>query len=731
MAERNSRAGREDGMSAELRGMYARCREEINSRPLTAFYPLEKSRGRQMYNCPICGSGSGPNHTGALRLSEPNAGTRAWHCMCFANRCFGEKGTDTLGALRILNKGISEWQLFQQLNLHAFDPSLAAAGRRKTAAQPVNDALKRQMAQWEKAADTADACARYLASRGLTKETAARFRIGYDPAHYFGSLGRSEAAVIIPYPGRTYYAARAIKEKAFDKPRTAQAGPEPLFETEPHVLAADQPVFIVESQICAISIAQCGGAAIALGNTGSGRLLDALAEERPAHPLILCLDNDPQTDPEIPEKGPKAQAELAEALREREIPFIEYNIAGEAKDPNEALTRDGAQFLRRLGAAKQEAICEEKRRGEEAREREAEEIRQAELEREARRLDYEKEAAGNSMEALSAEIDRATVQTAISTGFEDLDAMLDGGFYPGLYIVGAITSLGKTSFVLQVADAMAAKGQDVLFFSLEMSRFELMAKSVSRLTYVLSRQRGNGTTLAKTTRGVLTGKRYADYSERELALLDEAWRAYSENTRHLWLIEGVGDVSVEQIRERVDRHIAMTGRMPVVIVDYLQIITPVDIRATDKQNTDRNVLALKRLSRDKTLTVIGISSLNRENYQSPINMAAFKEAGSIEYGSDCLIGLQYDGMDYQEGEADKVRDKRIREMLQENERLAKDGKPILIQLKILKNRNGVRGTSAPFHYRPMFNHFEQLPRGFIPVNENDPFKGLSLVKLKS
>ena len=53
---------------ADLRGVYAACREEINRQPLTAFVNLEKSRGKQMYCCPVCGSGTGPNHTGALRL---------------------------------------------------------------------------------------------------------------------------------------------------------------------------------------------------------------------------------------------------------------------------------------------------------------------------------------------------------------------------------------------------------------------------------------------------------------------------------------------------------------------------------------------------------------------------------------------------------------------------------------------------------------------------------------
>jgi replicative DNA helicase len=60
--------------------------------------------------------------------------------------------------------------------------------------------------------------------------------------------------------------------------------------------------------------------------------------------------------------------------------------------------------------------------------------------------------------------------------------LLDDGLYEGLYIVGAMSSLGKTTFVTQIGDQIANNGTDVLIFSLEMSRYELMAKSISRLT---------------------------------------------------------------------------------------------------------------------------------------------------------------------------------------------------------------------------------------------------------
>ena len=67
------------------------------------------------------------------------------------------------------------------------------------------------------------------------------------------------------------------------------------------------------------------------------------------------------------------------------------------------------------------------------------------------------------------------------TGFENIDGII-GCLYPGLYVLGAISSLGKTTFVHQLGDQLARDGDHVLFFSLEQSRFEMVTKGMSRLT---------------------------------------------------------------------------------------------------------------------------------------------------------------------------------------------------------------------------------------------------------
>ena len=81
----------------------------------------------------------------------------------------------------------------------------------------------------------------------------------------------------------------------------------------------------------------------------------------------------------------------------------------------------------------------------------------------------------------------------IRTGFDKLDNLLNGGLPNGLITLGAIPSLGKTTFALQVADNMASmENTKVLLFSLEMTRFDIISKSLSRISY-LADELGNYT----------------------------------------------------------------------------------------------------------------------------------------------------------------------------------------------------------------------------------------------
>jgi replicative DNA helicase len=297
-------------------------------------------------------------------------------------------------------------------------------------------------------------------------------------------------------------------------------------------------------------------------------------------------------------------------------------------------------------------------------------------------------AAGSAAAALDdffAEMANRAKRPALSTGFSCLDKLLDGGFYPGLYVLGAISSLGKTSLILQIADYIAETACDVLFFSLEQSRRELLAKSLSRV----SAQLNQGRREAFTARQLLSGQ-YRDSLTRQHLLADTR-EAYAAGAKGLFFREGLADIGTPEIREAVREHREQRRSAPMVVVDYLQILRPADARSTDKQNTDRAVVDLKRISRDFDIPVIAVSSFNRENYRAAVSMEAFKESGAVEYSSDVLFGLQLQGAGEKGFDTDK----------------AKSRDPRLLELVMLKNRNGIPYAKVPLKYTAKFSLFEE------------------------
>lgn len=662
---------------ADLNDLKGYLRDEVE-------HSLTRSKGK-FFVCPICGSGTGANGTGAFSLDEKSNGTR-W--TCFACNKKGD-----IFDLYEMRDNLSKADAARAvLARYGTRPGGGAVPVRPKPAPSKNDDKPRTYADSIKqfaAALEGSAGQSYLTGRGLTLDTMRDKSLGFDATH---------GTITIPYNKEgTYYGQRTVDDTATGKHYNLKGVEIPLYN--PEALYSAPVCFVVESPLCAISIEQEGGAAVAIsGTSGEGRLLAQLKKKPTEAALVLALDND--------EAGQKASAELGEKLKRIGVYSLEANIAGTYKDPNERLQHDPAG-LRAEIAATIEAV-------QLARDTE----RQAEVEA------YRGENAEGFIKAFTDGIAASIDTPAIPTGFTGLDTLLEGGLYEGLYIIGAISSLGKTTFALQAADQIAAAGQDVIVFSLEMASKELVAKSISRITYKTYAAQGLSRGAAKTTRGITTGKRYAGYSDKEITLIGNATREYATIGRHLWIKEGIGDTGAEQVREAVQRHISLTGQRPVIVIDYLQILAPYEIRATDKQNTDKAVLELKRISRDYKIPVIGISSFNRDNYTAPVNMAAFKESGAIEYSSDVLIGLQYTGMDYQEGEADKAREKRIRELIKNNEAAAREGKGQEIDLKVLKNRNGAKGLSEPLTFYPMFNCFIEHPAGFTVLEDAaDVFKG--------
>ena len=646
---------------------YNRAREELKPRLQEYVESItSKSKGNNMYVCPLCGSGQGHNHTGAFSIDRKDP-TR-WKCFS----C-GEGGDlfDLIGKYENITEPLDQLKRAGELYGVRLGDTAGVAQNQPKSEQYTDMSIHTNTYTHTDSGDYVPyyrECQSHLAEldyhrkRGISEAIAKKYMLGYDLDYRKSTGGQVWQALIIP-TGYTSYVARNTDPQADSKNRYRKTGQATPFNWRA-LQTATKPIFIVEGELDALSIIEVGGDAIGLGSTANVDLFinNYVKKHLPAQPLVLALDND--------DKGQQATEKLEKALEELGLTTYRLNPAGDHKDANEALIKDREAFT--------QAVAHAERLEEEA----------LEAEREA----YLQTSSYNHLQEFINGIAESVNTPATSTGFYTLDNALEGGLYEGLYIIGAITSLGKTTLALQIADQIADSGRDVLIFSLEMARAELMSKSISRLTLLDVLENGGEVRNAKTNRGITTGSRWAKYSQTEKDLIQRAITSYGHYAQHIFIHEGMGDIGTDYIRETVRKHQLFTGQAPVVLVDYVQILAPHDVRATDKQNTDKAVLELKRISRDFKIPVIGISSFNRASYKEKVTLEAFKESGSLEYGSDVLIGLQLKGAGVKGFDSTEAKRKDPRE----------------IELVILKNRNGRTGDKIELEYYPLFNYFKEV-----------------------
>ena len=496
----------------------------------------------------------------------------------------------------------------------------------------------------------------YHAERGITDEVATRFKLGY-----IQDVKGMSTALVIPMlraDGTYSYQLRNIsKEEPLQhyKPKVDEAGEAELFNSA--AIKQNKPVAIVEGAIDALSVISAGMEAIALnGAQNKGKLYDLIQKNKAKlPPIILALDND--------EAGRKAQKEIKDMLNKAQIATYSVNLALQYKDPNEALQANPEAFRAIVGALTDEESIKRK------------EYLQATVESQLDGfLDFVK-----------------TKRTpAISTGFKMLDETLRGGLREGLICIGGISSLGKTTLALQIMDNIAKQGRDVLIFSLEMSAYELRAKTIARESLNVSIEESGFSMDAVTTIEILDRVLMEGLPKQSQVTFTKAYGRYLKYAKHIFIHEAVGKFTVNEIKARVEEHIKATGRTPVVLVDYLQILQPAEQGMSDKNKVSYDVLMLKQLSRDYHTPVMVISSFNRDSYTKEASFSSFKESGEIEYSADVLMALQLTavrtGQDAEEA-------------LLEN--------PRKVDVKFLKNRSGTLGI-ASFNATLANNSFEEM-----------------------
>lgn len=627
----NSRATEEE--KAELRAHLKDYVETITERSPKA--------GPHAYVCPLCGSGTGPKGTGAFML-DPSKDCTTWHCFS----C--DRGGDLFDLMGLMD-GIDARADFprvlgearEMFGRGAFVDSRAVSERPggipAKPAEPVPD-YGDYLKQCRAAIDGGMA---YLQGRGFTAETVARFNLGYD-------VDRN--AITIPVNNsRHAYAARYI---APDAPhRYLSHGRLPVFNVGD--LYRAEPCFVTEGQFDCMSIAQAGGRAVAIMGSNTNALYRQLEQRKPSAALIIAMDAD--------EPGRKKAADMAKRLDALKIPHVEAVWTVEGKDANERLVSDREGFGRDVAAN-------------------------------VARAAESTHSVGTVADYLStmfrADIARGMGDTT-PTGFRGLDAKLSGGLHAGVYVLGAVPSLGKTSLAWQIADNIAAGGRPVVFYSLEMSRFEMVSKAVSRHAVDVC-----GVDYAPSALDVRMG--------RQPATVEKAAQAFAASSAHnLTVVEGGLDLTVSGICYDVAQRLG--DDRPVVFVDYLQILRSGDPRtdADDKRRTDEAMRQLKQLSAAHGLAVVVVSSLNRSNYGDSMSFEAFKESGGIEYTADVILGLQLRCLTEPGYRAADTSGKR--ELVEAE----KQATPRRLRLLCLKNRSGLTGWNIDLDYFPRCDLFRE------------------------
>ncbi|MSR57375.1 MAG: replicative DNA helicase [Planctomycetaceae bacterium] len=239
--------------------------------------------------------------------------------------------------------------------------------------------------------------------------------------------------------------------------------------------------------------------------------------------------------------------------------------------------------------------------------------------------------------------ERSKLQGAISglsSGFRDLDSKTNGFQSSELIILAARPSMGKTAFVLNMAEAAADRCQaGVVIFSLEQSKLELAER------FLCLRARMD---MHKLRKGELSE------DERDLLL-----RVSSELSEMPVYIDDQPGRSMSQIAS-ISRRLKRKNNIRLVVIDYLQLIEPEDKRAPREQQIAAITRRLKFLAKELQLPVIALAQLNRgvelREDKRP-RLADLRESGAIEQDADIVMFLHrpemYDPED-RPGEAEVI-----------------------------------------------------------------------------
>ncbi len=234
-----------------------------------------------------------------------------------------------------------------------------------------------------------------------------------------------------------------------------------------------------------------------------------------------------------------------------------------------------------------------------------------------------KKVVANALEKIEAAYYNKGRVTGIATGFTDLDYKTAGMQPSDLVLLAARPSMGKTAFVLNMAQYMAIKNRkNVAIFSLEMSKEQLINRMLSLQSGVDAQHLRNG---------------YLNMDE---------WNRLTESANEIGMsnlvIDDTPSISVAQLRSKC-RKLKMNQGLDVVIIDYLQLMSGSG-KANDSVNNMISEISrsLKALARELQVPVIALSQLSRavekRDDKRPM-LSDLRDSGAIEQDADVVMFL--------------------------------------------------------------------------------------------
>lgn len=383
-----------------------------------------KKGDRESYICPLCGSGNGKNKTGAFFINK--TGLR-WKCFA----C--DKSGDLLDLIGYV-EGIEDFndqlrrggELFNiPVEFYPNNIKPFILPQKKNNGEKMENIEKQDYTTFFKEAHANIHKTDYAHKRGLSDEILEKFMIGYVESWKHPNAPQNISGsprLIIPVTKDSYFArdTREVIPEFQQKYAKSKVGGSNIFNAKALKSNLNQPIFVVEGEIDALSVMEVGAVAVGLGSTSNTqKFIDLVSDKELKCPLLLAFDNDTA--------GKNAQEELAKQLKEKNIPYKAVSLVnGDIKDPNAMLMKDRETFSKLVAKALENSKSEKER--------------------------YLNLSAGKNLQNFVDGITDSVNTPYIPTKFKGLDELLDGGLYEGLYIVGAISSLGKTTLVTQIAD---------------------------------------------------------------------------------------------------------------------------------------------------------------------------------------------------------------------------------------------------------------------------------------